>query len=149
MRKLVLLLFAACTACSGGAQTTVQPAATGGAQAGVPAAPAAASASTATSGATLARIQALVGTPSCASDAQCHTLALGARACGGPASYLPWSSARTPEAELRALGDAYKEEQRKANAASGMMSTCQFLMDPGATCKAGTCQLGGGDALAR
>ena len=98
---------------------------------------------------TLARIKALVGTPSCSSDAQCHTLALGARPCGGPDSYLPWSSAHTPEAELRALGDAYKEQQRAANAASGMMSTCRFLVDPGATCKAGTCQLGGVDALAR
>jgi len=150
MRKLVLLLFAACTACSGGAHTTVQPAATDrAAQSGAQAAPATGSAPTSTSGGTLARIQALVGTPSCSSDVQCHTLALGARACGGPASYLAWSSARTPEAELHALGDAYKEEQRKANAASGMMSTCQFLMDPGATCKAGTCQLGGGGALAR
>jgi hypothetical protein len=150
MRKLVLLLFAACTACSGGAHTAPSGAA---AAAGVPAATssaaAAAPSATAASGTTLARIEALVGTPSCSSDEQCHTLALGARACGGPERYLAWSSARTQDGALRTLGEAYKEEQRKANAASGMMSTCQFLMDPGATCKAGTCQLGGGGALAR
>lgn len=147
MKKLILLLFAACTACSGGAHTTPQaPAKTAAA---APATPQPVAASAPAGSDTLARIKALVGTPSCSSDAQCHTLALGARACGGPESYLPWSSAHTSEADLRALGDAYKEQQRAANAASGMMSTCQFLVDPGATCKAGTCQLGGGGVLAR
>lgn len=147
MKKLILLLFAACTACSGGAHTTPQPAAAPVAAAPAARAPGSASAAPGTD--TLARIKTLVGTPSCSSDAQCHTLALGARPCGGPEGYLPWSSAHTSEADLRALGDAYKEQQRAANAKSGMMSTCQFLVDPGATCKAGSCQLGGGDVLAR
>ena len=140
MRKLALLLLAACAASGCGAQSGMQPATvqaatpvigvptTGTPAAGAPAA--------------LERIRALVGTPTCASDAQCHTLAIGAKACGGPESYLAWSSASTPEAELRTLGERYKEERRAANAASGMMSTCSFLADPGATCKAGTCQLG-------
>jgi len=139
MKNIILLLFAACTACSGGAHTTPQPAA---AQAAAPARPA-------PPADLLARIKALAANPSCSSDAECRTLPLGARACGGPQAYLPWSSAHADEAELRALGDAYKEQQRAANAASGMMSTCQFLVDPGASCKAGSCQLGGADALAR
>lgn len=137
MRKLVPLLFAACTACSSGAQTDQAQAAAPGAP---PAAAPVAQRQPATG--TLARIQALVGTPACTSDAQCHTLAIGAKACGGPERYLAWSSAHTPETELRSLGEAYKEERRAANAASGMMSTCSFLADPGAVCKAGTCQLG-------
>jgi hypothetical protein len=132
MRILILLLLAGCAACSTGATPQAQqaPQARATAQDG--------------QGDTLARIRALVGTPSCSSDDQCHTLALGARPCGGPESYLPWSSAKTPPAEIQALGERYKEERRAANKASGGVSTCQFLMDPGAVCRAGTCQPGGG-----
>lgn len=144
MKKLILLLLFACTACSGGTQQKSHAELLGAGRAasgqqGAKTDP----------GATLGRIRAMVGNAACTEDAQCHTLALGAKACGGPDSYLAWSSAQVKEAELRALGEAYKEERRAANKASGMMSTCQFMVDPGAMCKAGTCQLGGGDALAR
>jgi hypothetical protein len=138
MRKLILLLLAGCTACSTGAQP-------GAGQAGKsPENAAAPQLRQAAPTDTLARIRALAGTPTCSSDAQCHTLALGARACGGPESYLAWSSARTSAAEMGALGETYQAERRAANAASGMMSTCQFMPDPGAVCRAGTCQLGTG-----
>src|SRR5690242_8887820 len=121
MRILILLLLAGCAACTTAApqapQTRTAPPA--GAQSD-----------------TLARIRALVGTPTCSSDAQCHSLPLGSRACGGPESYLMWSSAATSQAEIQALGERYKEERRAANTASGRVSTCQFLVDPGAVCRA-------------
>lgn len=140
MRTLVplLLALAACAACGAAAPQARQ------APRSVQAPPAAA---TGASGDTLAHIRALVGTPDCSSDAQCHTLALGARPCGGPESYLAWSSGKTQQAELQALGERYKEERRAANAADGRASTCQYMMDPGTVCRAGTCQLGGSDAL--
>jgi hypothetical protein len=131
MRTLILLLLAGCAAC-----TTAAPQA--------PQAPQSRTAPQDGQGDTLARIRALAGTPSCSSDDQCHSLALGARPCGGPESYLVWSSAKTPQAEIQALGERYKAERRAANAASGRVSTCQFLMDPGAVCRAGTCQPGNG-----
>jgi hypothetical protein len=132
MRTLLLLLLAGCAACSTGAASQA------------PQAPQSRPATQQGQGDTLARIRALVGTPGCSSDDQCHTLALGARPCGGPESYLPWSSAKTSPAEIQALGERYQEERRAANKASGGVSTCQFLMDPGAVCRAGTCQPGGG-----
>jgi hypothetical protein len=134
MRKLIFLLLAGCAACSTGASPE-------GAR---PATQPVVQAPRDGQGDTLARIRALAGTPSCSDDSQCHTLALGARACGGPESYLPWSSAHTRQAEIQALGERFKEEQRAANAASGAMSTCRFMPDPGAVCRAGTCQLGTG-----
>lgn len=139
MRTLIslLLALAACTACSAATPEARQ------APRGTQAPPAAAG----EPGDTLARIRALVGTPDCSSDAQCHTLALGARPCGGPESYLAWSSGKTQQAELQALGERYKEERRAANAADGRASTCQYMMDPGAVCRAGTCQLGGSGVL--
>jgi hypothetical protein len=131
MRTLILLLLAGCAACTTAApqapQTPQSKAAPADAQSG-----------------TLTRIRALAGTPACSSDAQCHSLPLGARACGGPESYLVWSSASTSQAEIEALGERYKEERRAANAASRRVSTCQFLMDPGAVCRAGACQPGAG-----
>jgi hypothetical protein len=89
----------------------------------------------------LVQIRALIGTAACTDNAQCHTLPLGARACGGPQSYLPWSSAHTDGAALRALGQRLQEQQRARDAASGMVSDCRFIPDPGAQCRAGTCQL--------
>lgn len=138
MRTPLLLLLAACAACT----TSAAPQA--GKASAVPAV-----SRDAQGGDTLARIRALVGTPGCSSDDQCHTLAIGHRACGGPESYLAWSSEKTPQAELQALGERYKEERRAADAASGMASTCQFMADPGAVCRAGTCQLGAGGPQAR
>jgi len=143
MRKLILLLLAGCTACSTGAT----PQGASPATPSTSVAPQAVQAPQDGRGDTLTRIRALAGTPACSEDSQCHTLALGARACGGPESYLPWSSARTSQAEIQALGERYKEERRAANAASGAMSTCQFMPDPGAVCRAGTCQLGTGAAV--
>jgi hypothetical protein len=139
MRTLLLLLLAGCTACTAATSPARQaqqtPPSRGAPQDGL--------------GDTLARIRALAGTPACTSNDQCHSLPLGARPCGGPESYLAWSSARTPQAEIEALGEHYKEERRAANKASGAMSTCQFLMDPGAVCRAGTCQAGDGPLQAR
>jgi hypothetical protein len=95
---------------------------------------------------TLARIRTLVGTAACGGDADCHTLGLGARACGGPEAYLAWSSAQTPRAELEALAARYRDERRALDQATGAESTCRFLPDPGAVCRAGACRLGQGDA---
>src|SRR4051812_5857292 len=109
MRTLILLLLAGCSACS----TVAAPQAPQAQQT-----PPSRTASADGAGDTLARIRALAGTPACTRDDQCHSLPLGARACGGPESYLPWSSARTSQAEIEALGARYKEERRAANQAS-------------------------------
>jgi len=121
---LILLACAACVACAATARAPAKPKA--------PVAPA---------GDTLARIRALIGDAACTDSSQCHTLAIGARPCGGPQAYLPWSSAHTDGAALAVLGERFKKEREAAIAASGEMSTCQFLPDPGASCRAGICQL--------
>ena len=129
MRPFPFLLLLACVTC-------VACAAAGGPPKARPSKPAAPAA-----GDTLAQIHALIGTAACSDSSQCHTLAVGARPCGGPQAYLPWSSAKTDGAALAVLGEHFKREREGAIAASGEMSTCQFLPDPGAVCRAGTCQL--------
>ncbi|RZA29118.1 MAG: hypothetical protein EOP92_37915 [Lysobacteraceae bacterium] len=132
MRKLILILLLGCTACTTQAQ---DPGRKDAQAAGAPAAGSG-------SGDTLARIRALAGEASCTESGQCRTLPLGALACGGPESYLPYSTSRTDEKALRALGEQYKAERQAANAASGMMSICRHIPDPGAVCVSGSCQLG-------
>lgn len=132
MRKLILILLLACSACSTQAQDP------GRKDAPAPASPAA---GTAGGGDTLARIRALAG-GACAESAQCRTLPVGAMPCGGPESYLPYSMSGTDEKALRALGEQYKAERQAANKAGGLMSICRHLPDPGAVCVSGSCQLG-------
>jgi hypothetical protein len=127
MRPFPFLILLACAACVACAATARAPRG-----AAVPAPPA---------GDTLAQIRAMIGDAACTDASQCHTLAIGARPCGGPQAYLPWSSAKTDGAALAVLAERFKKEREAAIAASGEMSTCQFLPDPGATCRAGTCQL--------
>ncbi|MCE3264612.1 MAG: hypothetical protein K0R43_3691 [Pseudoduganella sp.] len=99
---------------------------------------------------TLAQLQALGRDAPCNSDQQCRSLPIGAKACGGPESYLAYSTARTSAQRAQALAERYRKEREAANQAGGVVSDCRFLMDPGAQCRAGTCQLGGAvDALAR
>ncbi|MDQ2820609.1 MAG: hypothetical protein M3Y65_09465 [Pseudomonadota bacterium] len=98
-------------------------------------------ASTVTPGDTLTQIRALIGTAACTDSSQCRTVGIGARPCGGPKAYLAWSTAHTDGAALATLAEKLRLEGEAANAASGELSTCQFFPDPGASCRAGTCQL--------
>jgi hypothetical protein len=87
------------------------------------------------------RILAEIGGAACISHAQCRTVALGAKACGGPQAWLAWSTSVSREATLTALTEQLAQLQRQRHAQSGMASTCQFIADPGALCQAQRCVL--------
>jgi hypothetical protein len=97
-----------------------------------------------------AALQALVGDAACRDDTQCRTLPVGSLACGGPASYLAWSTLRSNEAALNAA--AAPLAHRRPGSARGEMSICRMLPDPGARCvrvqgeSFGTCRLREGSA---
>lgn len=148
MRQLAILLLLSCAACTTGAQGPVPasgPVTRSPVLAGVPAP----GAQKPEPSGTLAQIKSLIGSATCTDSAQCHSLPIGARACGGPESYLPWSSATTSDAALRPLAERYKDERRAQLNASGAISDCRFIADPGAVCQAGTCQLGAGQPAIR
>jgi hypothetical protein len=130
MQKLAILLLLACAACTTRADGPASQ------QATAPAAAAPASSGT------LGQIQALIGKAECSSDSQCQVLPIGAKACGGPAGFLAWSTAKTNAAELQALAERYKAEQQASNDSSGRISNCRVLTPPAAACRANTCQLG-------
>jgi len=79
-------------------------------------------------------VRSLIGNAACRSDAQCATIGVGGKACGGPDAYLAWSTATTDERTLRATAQREAAADRKAAAAKGMVSTCDVVPDPGATC---------------
>jgi hypothetical protein len=141
MRQLAILILLACTACATRADgpAVQQPAssvAAGGAQA-----PRAEPAATPAPGGTLAQIHSLVGKAECTSDSQCQVLPIGAKACGGPASFLAFSTAKTDPREVQVLAERHHAEQQANNQRSGMISNCRVEPTPAAACRANTCQL--------
>jgi hypothetical protein len=100
------------------------------------------------------QIQAEVGDAACDAPQQCRSVAVGAKACGGPDSYLAWSTQRSDAQRLQALVDQHAQARRDENRAAGMMSNCSLVTDPGTSCQAGRCTLnrgnsGSGGALAQ
>lgn len=98
--------------------------------------------STSTSSALVAKIRAEIGDAACDGPQQCRTIAVGAKPCGGPEGYLAWSSKRTNEQRLKSLVEQHAAARKEENERSGILSTCVFETDPGATCQAGRCSLG-------
>ena len=89
----------------------------------------------------LQRIQAEVGQASCTSTAECRTLPIGSKACGGPARWMAWSATVSRGDTLQAWAEELAQRQRQAAMADGRMSTCSVVPDPGASCDAGRCVL--------
>ncbi len=113
-------LFAALALLSMAACTTAAPAPT-------PAAPLAVTARH-------ARIGDLIGEARCESHAQCRTIGVGAKPCGGPATYWAWSTRDTDE---KALRQAVEEDARLAReeiAREGLMSNCAIVPEPQVSC---------------
>jgi hypothetical protein len=97
------------------------------------------------------RLQALdtelrgkIGAASCTENAQCRTLPIGAKLCGGPLSFLAYSAQGTNEAELQKLSAELNRLHRltaEARSRAGMVSDCMVIDDPGAECRGGKCEL--------
>lgn len=132
MKQLVLILLLSCAGCS--AVDSIPSTATP-----VLAVPSALPDEDAAS--LLVRIRNSIGSASCTASVECKTVGVGARACGGPEGYLAYSTSVTASAPLEALAARHAERRRAAASASGMVSTCNVLPDPGAVCHQGLCRV--------
>jgi hypothetical protein len=81
-------------------------------------------------------VETLIGDAACDADSQCHTIGVGAKGCGGPQRYLAWSSLRTNGAILHEAVEKEASAARARAEASGAMSNCAIVVDPGAFCSA-------------
>jgi hypothetical protein len=88
------------------------------------------------------QIQAELADDGCDNDGQCHSLGVGAKACGGPERYVAWSSRSQDGVRLRQLAERHAAARRAEDRRAGMMSTCSVTPDPGALCRAGHCVTG-------
>ncbi|HEX8406192.1 MAG TPA: hypothetical protein VF670_16325 [Duganella sp.] len=133
-----LLMFTA-TACgsapAGPGEPTPPPAPSSAQPSSPPTAPAAAGKAEAL----WQKILAANADTSCDAPSQCHTIGVGSRACGGPESYLAWSSKNSDGAVLKALAEQHSAVRRADDERAQMMSTCLLVADPGASCRAGRC----------
>lgn len=138
-RLCAAALITACAACSGvaGNDAAAPEKSTPAPVAAPVATPVAAKAPAAQS--LMQQIKAEIGDAACDSSQQCRTLPVGQRACGGPEAFLPYSTKRSDAAKLVRMASEDSAARKEQNTRSGMISTCQAILDPGATCSAGRC----------
>jgi hypothetical protein len=132
MKQLLLILLLSCAGCS--AVDSIPSAAT-------PALAAPAELPDEDAASLLVRIRNSIGSASCTQSTECKTVGVGARACGGPEGYLAYSTSVTPSAPLKSLAARHAARRRAAVSASGMVSTCNVIPDPGAACDQGLCRV--------
>jgi hypothetical protein len=87
------------------------------------------------------QLQAAIGEAACDNSAQCHTVAVGHKACGGPERYLAWSDKAGKGAQIVLLAQQHAQARRDENQRSGAISNCAMALDPGAVCSAKRCIL--------
>ncbi len=85
------------------------------------------------------QLKQLIDDPSCDNSSQCKVLPVGSRACGGPSSFIVYSSKTANTAEVEKLAKDITALEKQFNAANDMMSICQHLTAPGAQCSENTC----------
>lgn len=86
-------------------------------------------------------LRTLIGPAACTADSQCRSLPVGAKACGGPAGYWAWSTQDGDAGRIAALAERQAAAHRREIEASGLRSNCRVVIDPGATCLAGRCEV--------
>jgi hypothetical protein len=78
----------------------------------------------------------------CTVDTECHSVAVGAKACGGPTGYRAYSSKTVSTASMDALAQHERDLAAQAARESHEVSTCFMLADPGAHCQQNKCVTG-------
>ena len=84
----------------------------------------------------------LANAAACSADTDCHSVAVGAKACGGPTGYRAFSGKNVDPASVEALAQHERDLSATAARESHQVSPCFMLADPGARCEANKCVTG-------
>ncbi|WP_081310663.1 hypothetical protein [Pseudoalteromonas luteoviolacea] len=76
---------------------------------------------------------------SCDSNSQCQAIPVGSRACGGPSSYLVFSTKTADHKKVYELAKQLTHAESQYNAKTGMISICEHLRQPATQCIENTC----------
>jgi hypothetical protein len=79
----------------------------------------------------------------CSGPEECRTVPVGGKACGGPTGYRAYSAKGADPGAVEALAREEHELAMAEARASGRVSNCMMLADPGAACVQGRCVTGG------
>ena len=95
----------------------------------------------------LARVESQLDTTltqasTCTADTECRSVAVGAKACGGPTGYRAYSSKTASPDSVEALAQHERELAAAQAKASHQVSPCFMLADPGARCVQNKCVTG-------
>lgn len=90
-----------------------------------------------------AEMERIAGSKMCETDADCATIPLGQRACGGPSGYMAYSKLIGMDAivQLEALAKQSEELARQNNLKNQMMSTCEVMPPAVAACVENQCEI--------
>ena len=86
-----------------------------------------------------AEIRALIGDAEASQPNQCRTIAFGAKPCGGPWTYLVYSTVSTDEQQLEELVSRYNALQAERNRELGLISDCALALRPDTALVGGRC----------
>jgi hypothetical protein len=75
----------------------------------------------------------------CTNGDGCKTMAVGAKACGGPTHYIIYSLSKTDEKQLAERVKQYSDFQKELNIKYNRTSDCLFLQPPSVDCLNGVC----------
>ncbi len=85
------------------------------------------------------QLNQLIDDPRCDNSSQCKVLPVGSRACGGPSSFIVYSTKTADTAEVEKLAKDITALEKRFNAVNDMMSICQHLTTPSTQCSNNTC----------
>ncbi len=75
----------------------------------------------------------------CSNGDDCRTMPIGAKACGGPTSYIIYALSKTDEKQLSEKIKQYTDFQKELNVKYNRTSDCLFLSPPTVDCLNGVC----------
>ncbi len=87
----------------------------------------------------LSEIKALIAEGACDENTSCYAIGVGSKACGGPKTYLVYSSSIDVDA-LESKVEAYNRAENEFNEKHGATSDCAIVSPPdNIGCKDGKC----------
>jgi len=88
---------------------------------------------------TLSQLEENIGTAECQTTAQCKSVAIGQKACGGPRHYLAYSTTESNESNINMLAKKHRNLNKLLNKLTGAMSDCMMVSPPILLCENNKC----------
>lgn len=80
---------------------------------------------------------------SCTTSADCATVPVGARACGGPGGYAVYATKSSNAQQIKSLATVTAKLERQFNEENGVISICSIVAEPTVQCNENKCVAAG------